>query len=253
MVRMQVLVTGGSGALGSLVVTELRSRGHQVRAASRRTGVDLATGEGVARAVEGVDAVVHCATRPQSPQRVDVDGTGRLVAAAARQPVVPHVVHVSIVGCDLNPFPYYRAKTEVEHRLELWGRPVTVVRATQFHPFAAAVARLLTLGPVALSVGDMAVQPVDPAWVASRLVDVATSPAPEGFSRATDLAGPEMLTMADVAGLLRGHAGKASPRVVRVPPVGGAMRAFSDRTNLPRGDVEVGGQSFAQWLEGQPR
>jgi uncharacterized protein YbjT (DUF2867 family) len=253
MVRMQVLVTGGSGALGSLVVTELRSRGHQARGASRRTGVDLATGEGVAEAVAGVDAVVHCATRPQSPQRVDVDGTGRLVAAAAQQPVVPHVVHVSIVGCDLNPFPYYRAKTEVEHRLELWGRPVTVVRATQFHPFAAVVARALTLGPLALSLGDMAVQPVDPAWVASRLVDIATGPAPQGFSRATDLAGPDVLSMGDITALLRGHAGKAPPLVVRVPPMGGALRAFSDRTNVPRGGVEIGGQPFARWLEDQPR
>jgi uncharacterized protein YbjT (DUF2867 family) len=167
--------------------------------------------------------------------------------------VVPHLVQVSIVGCDLNPFPYYRAKTEVEHRLELWGRPVTVVRATQFHPFAAAVARALALGPVALSLGDMAVQPVDPAWVASRLVDVVTGPAPQGFSRATDLAGPEVFAMSEIAGLLSSHAGRARPRVVRVPPVGGAMRAFSDRTNVPRGDAEVGGQTFAQWLEGQPR
>jgi uncharacterized protein YbjT (DUF2867 family) len=253
MVRMRLLVTGGSGALGSLVVSELRSRGHQVRAASRRTGVDLATGAGIAETLAGVDAVVHCATRPQSPQRVDVDGTGRLVAEAARQPLVPHLVYVSIVGCDLSPFPYYRAKTEVEHRLQQWGGPVTVVRATQFHPFAAAVARLLTVGPFALSLGDMAVQPVDPAWVASHLVDVATGPAPQGFSRATDLAGPDVLDMGEVAALVRRHAGMAAPRVVRVPPVGGAMRAFSDRTNVPRGEAEVGGQTFAQWLEAQPR
>ena len=253
MVRMEVLVTGGSGALGSLVVSELRRRGHDARPASRRTGVDLATGAGLDEAVSGVEAVVHCATRPQSPSQVDVAGTGRLVAAAARQPEVPHLVYISIVGCDLNPFPYYRAKAEVEHRLRQWGKPVTVVRSTQFHPFAAAVARLLTVGPIALTVGDLAVQPADPAWVASRLVDAATGPAPQGFSRTADLGGPDVFALGEVAGMLRSHAGRAAPRVVRLPPVGGALRAFSDRTNLPRGEVEVGGQSFAQWLEGQPR
>ncbi len=249
---MEVLVTGGSGALGSRVVAELRGRGHEARVASRRTGVDLATGEGVAAAVAGVDAVVHCATRPQRAWRVDVEGTGRLVAEASRQPAPPHLVYVSIVGCDRNPFSYYRAKTEVEQRLALWGGPVTVVRATQFHPFAAAIARSLTVGPVALSIGDLAAQPVDPTWVAKRLVDEATGPVPQGFSRATDLAGPDVLSVAEVSTMLRRHTGRAAPRAVRLPPVGGVLRAFSSRTNVPDGEVEVGGASFAQWLEAQP-
>ena len=252
MAPMRVLVTGGSGSLGSRVVAELGRRGHEARSASRRTGVDLATGEGLAAAVAGVDAVIHCATRPQSPRQVDVDGTGRLVAELSRQPLPPHLVHVSIVGCDRSPFPYYRAKTEVEHRLALWGRPVTVVRATQFHPFAAAVAQLLTVGPAALSIGDMAVQPADPSWVAGRLVDVATGAAPPGFSRATDLAGPDVLSMGEIATMLRRHVGKPPPHVVRVPPLGGVMRSFSDRVTIPTGHVEVGGQPFSAWLDAQP-
>ena len=252
MAPMRVLVTGGSGSLGSEVVAELGRRGHEARPASRRTGVDLSTGAGLAEAVAGVDAVVHCATAPQSPRRVDVDGTGRLVSALARQPVPPHLVHISIVGCDRSPFPYYRAKTEVEQRLAGWDGPVTVVRATQFHPFAAAVAQLLMVGRTALSIGDMAVQPADIPWVANHLVDIATGLAPQGFSRATDLAGPDVLTMAEVAEMVRRHAGKSPPRVVRVPPVGGVLRAFSDRVIVPSGDAETGGRSFAAWLDSQP-
>lgn len=252
MVPMRVLVTGGSGSLGSRVVAELGRRGHETRSGSRRTGLDLATGAGLAAAVAGVDAVVHCATRPQSPLRVDVEGTGRLVAELSRQPVTPHLVYVSIVGCDRSPFPYYRAKTEVEERLALWRRPVTVVRATQFHPFAAAVARLLTVGPAALSIGGMAVQPADPTWVASRLVDVATGARPRGFSRATDLAGPDVLTMGELSTLLRRHVGKLPPHVVRVPPLGGVLRSFSERVTVPTGAVEIGGQPFTTWLDAQP-
>jgi uncharacterized protein YbjT (DUF2867 family) len=253
MVTMRVLVTGGSGTLGSEVVAELRRRGHEPRSASRRSGVDLATGEGVAEALAGVDAVVHCATRPQRARAVDVEGTRRLAAEAARRPSPPHVVYVSIVGCDANPFPYYRAKARAESLLAAAALPVTVVRATQFHPFAAAVARALTLGPVALSLGDMAVQPADVPWVAGRLVDAACAPAPSGFRRATDLAGPELLSMADVAGALRRHRGATAPRVVRIPPVGGTLRAFSSRTNVPGPSVEVGGRSFSQWLRAQPQ
>jgi uncharacterized protein YbjT (DUF2867 family) len=249
---MRVLVTGGSGSLGSEVVAELARRGHEARPASRRTGVDLSTGRGLAEAVAGVEAVVHCATAPQGPRRVDVDGTGRLVAELARRPAPPHLVFVSIVGCDRSPFPYYRAKTEVEQRLARWAGPATVVRATQFHPFAAAVAQLLMVGPVAFSIGDMAVQPADTAWVAGHLVDIATGPVPGGFSRATDLAGPDVLTMSEVATMLREHTGRSSPRVVRVPPVGGVLRSFSEGVVLPPGAVETGGRSFAHWLETQP-
>lgn len=250
---MRVLVTGGSGTLGSEVVAELRRRGHEPRPASRRSGVDLATGQGVAQALAAVDAVVHCATRPQRARAVDVQGTLRLAAEAAGQPTPPHVVYVSIVGCDANPFPYYRAKAEAEALLADAGLPVTVVRATQFHPFAASVARALTFGPIALSLGDMAVQPADVSWVAARLADVVTGPAPSGLRRATDLAGPELLDLADVAAALRRHRGAASPRVVRVPPVGGILRAFSDRTNIPGHPVEIGGRGFSEWLRAQPR
>lgn len=254
---MRVLVTGGAGALGSQVVEELRRRGHEPRAASRRVGVDLATGEGLPAAVASAEAIVHCATRPLRPTVVDVGGTRRLAVEAAKALVMPHLVYISIVGCDANPYPYYRAKAEAEEVLALSGVPATVVRATQFHSLAAAVAGALTLGPVALTLGDMAVQPVDAAWVASRLVDVATGPRPDGFARATDLAGPELLTMAtmaEVASALRRHAGKGAPHVVRLPPVGGTLRAFSARSNIPGPEAQTGGLTFAQWLEGhRPR
>lgn len=251
---MRVLVTGGAGALGSQVVEELRRRGHEPRPASRRVGVDLATGEGLPAAVASAEAIVHCATRPLRPRVVDVGGTRRLAAEAAKAVVMPHLVYISIVGCDANPYPYYRAKAEAEEVLALSGVPATVVRATQFHSLAAAVAGALTLGPVALTLGDMAVQPVDATWVASRLVDVATGPRPEGFARATDLAGPELLTMAEVASALRRHASKGAPHVVRLPPVGGTLRAFSARSNIPGPEAQTGGLTFAQWLEGhRPR
>ena len=251
---MRVLVTGGSGTLGSEVVAELRRRGHEPTSASRRSGVDLATGEGVAEALTGMDAVVHCATRPQRAQAVDVEGTRRLAAEAARRPGPPHVVYVSIVGCDANPFPYYRAKAQAESLLAAADparhrgarHPVPSLRGGGRPGAHAGPGR-----PLARRHGGPA-GGCSPGWPA-RLVDVATGPAPSGFRRATDLAGPELLSMADVAGALRRHRGAAPPRVVRIPPVGGILRAFSTRTNIPGPSVEIGGRSFSEWLQAQPQ
>jgi uncharacterized protein YbjT (DUF2867 family) len=98
----------------------------------------------------------------------------------------------------------------------------------------------------------MAVQPVETLWVAQRLADLATGPAPDAPQRTTDLAGPQLLTMAEVATALRAHAGQGPPRVVRVPPLGGTLRAFSARSNIPGPDAEKGGLPFAEWLSAQP-
>ncbi|NYG59011.1 uncharacterized protein YbjT (DUF2867 family) [Nocardioides daedukensis] len=245
---MRIVVTGGAGALGSLVVAEGRSRGHDTASISRRNGVDLATGRGLSEALAGADVVINCASNPRKPAPVDIEGTRHLVQAI--EPGT-HIVQISIVGCDRNPFGYYRAKTQAEQILAESDRPVTIVRATQFHDFAATMARSLTLGPVALGVRGLACQPVETRWVASRLLDHAEEARPQGCRRATDLAGPAVFTLPEIASRLRTHAGRGVPRVLTLPPVGGVLRSFANRTNLPSGEVEIGGASFDDWLAGQ--
>src|SRR2546429_5743133 len=120
-----ILVTGGTGALGRVLVALLREGGHEVRVLSRRTGADLLTGAGLAEALDGTDVIVHCAT----DGRHDVDATRNLIAAASGQ----HLVYVSIVGIDRIPFPYYRLKLACERLVEECGLPWTTLRATQFH------------------------------------------------------------------------------------------------------------------------
>ena len=61
---MKIVVIGGSGLIGSKVVTNLRQRGHEVVAASPSTGMNTLTGEGVAEAVEGAQVVVDVANSP---------------------------------------------------------------------------------------------------------------------------------------------------------------------------------------------
>jgi uncharacterized protein YbjT (DUF2867 family) len=215
--------------------------------------VDLASGAGVERALEGADAAVHCATDPLHPKAVDVGGARRVSELFARSRRRPHLVSVSIVGCDLVPYPYYRAKAAAEDVIAASGAGATVVRATQFHGLAASISRALTLGRVALTLGDLALQPVDITFVASRLADHAEQPAPPEPTRTTDLAGPDVLTGAELAARLRAHDGRTPPRVVRLPPVGAVLRALSAGTNLPQGDYESGGIPFDAWLASQPR
>src|SRR5829696_3076437 len=127
-----VLVTGGTGHLGRDVVRLLKARGDRVRILARIPGRepdvewvqgDLSTGGGLAEAVAGAQTVVHAATlspaaqrgylRPgdlvRSPPEVDIDGTRRLLEAAA-QAGVEHFLHVSIVGVHQSRLPYARVK-----------------------------------------------------------------------------------------------------------------------------------------------
>ncbi|HET7659400.1 MAG TPA: NAD(P)H-binding protein [Oryzihumus sp.] len=248
-----VLVTGGTGTLGRAVVAELAARGVPARVMSRtaapgvpgRVVGDLASGAGLDAAVAGVRAVIHCATDPRHAQQVDVDGTGLLLTALQRSAPEAHLVLVSIVGCDANRLGYYRRKHEMELLVRGSPAPSSLVRATQFHPLLATVSRLLTLGPLGLAVRGLRFQPCDPAWVASHLVRVALGPP---LPARLDLAGPEVLPLAQAVRLTARAAGHRAPLVVTLPGWGRVWRGFAAGSNLPGPDAVTGGSTYAAWL-----
>ena len=122
--RPPVLVTGGTGRIGSQVVRELLGSGVPARVLTRSKGRsapgaheiegDLSTGSGLPEAVDSVQAVIHCASDAKRSQDVDIDGTRRLCATLAEHNAQARLIHVSIVGCWDNPLPYYRAKAAAE-------------------------------------------------------------------------------------------------------------------------------------------
>ena len=214
---MNVVVTGGSGALGREVVDRLRQRQVRTVPASRRTGFDLATGEGVREVLADADVVVHAATNGRF-RKVDLDGTRRIIRILQERSSPPHLIYVSIVGVDRSPFPYYRAKYACELVLERSGLPVTVVRVTQFHTLVRGIGRFSARGPVAVVPRDMAFQSCDPLWVADELAALTLADAPLGYRRASDLAGPERTTFVEVVELApAGHpaGGRRRVEVVR--------------------------------------
>jgi len=242
-----VVVIGGSGGLGREVVRGLRAHGATVTAASRRTGVNLVTGEGLESALAGAEVIVHAALHPTKYRGVDLEGTRKIIGVVGDRKDPPHLIYVSIVGSDHNPYPYYRAKYASELVLERSGLPVTVVRATQFHKLVATIARACAHGPVSLQ-PRLSFQSCDHRWVAGRLVDTALGEAPPAYRRSVDLAGPERTTLGEAVNLVRQAAGRRPPRVITLPAVGGTLRAFARGANLPGPDAEIGGSAFRDSL-----
>ncbi|WP_414581797.1 SDR family oxidoreductase [Scytonema sp. PCC 10023] len=223
----KILVTGGTGSLGSLVVDRLRTVGCDLHTLSRsgRPGTvqgDLLTGEGIEQAVKGIDVIVHCASSPSNPRQVDVEGTKRLLQAAERADV-SHIIFVSIVGVDRNPFyPYYGMKLEVEQMIEQASIPWTILRATQFQEFVFKVIQFLDRLPVMMMPKGFLLQPIQTGEVADRLVELALS-APGG--RVPDVGGPEVWTAAELARAYFQATGRKR-RIVEVPIPGKIAQAF---------------------------
>ena len=215
-----MLVTGGTGTLGSVLVSRLVVRGHEVRVLSRSAGPDpqgatrwvgdVRTGAGLREAVDGVDVVVHAASNPFRRMReTEVGGTAQVLAAAQRSS--SHVVYVSIVGVDQHRYPYYRAKRAAEQLVETFDGGWVIVRATQFHQLLA----LLFSRGVFFRTPNLAFQPIDAGDVADRVVSLAES---RETGHATDLGGPEVLPIRELVDIKRRCSGKAT-RLLPLPAV----------------------------------
>jgi uncharacterized protein YbjT (DUF2867 family) len=255
-----ILVTGGTGTLGRLVVPRLRDAGRDVRVLGRRSrgggeGIesvtgDLATGEGIQAAVEGAQIIVHLAGSAKG----DEDKARHLVEAASRAGT-RHLVYISVVGADRIPvvsgvdramFGYFASKLAAERVVADSGLPWTTLRATQFHSLTLMTVRQLAGLPVVPVPAGWRFQPIDPAEVAARLVELALG-APAGL--VPDLGGPRVYEMAD---LIRGYL-RATHRRRPILPVGlpgRAARAFRAGANLVP-DRAVGRRTWEEFLAGQ--
>jgi len=203
---MNVLVTGGTGALGREVVIDLRGAGHRVRILSRKSGTgtdwvqgNLATAAGLDRAVADMDAIVHAASASARLWRLhatDVRGTRRLLEAAKRAHV-RHLVYISIVGMEGVDYPYYRQKLAAETIVREGIVPWSILRATQFYTlmetYLGTFCKLPRLAAVPFG---WQFQPVDARDVAARLTDVTTG---EPAGMLPDFGGPEIRTLKSLA------------------------------------------------------
>ena len=238
---------GGTGTLGRQIVEELRSRGHEVRVISRSAPdyrVDLTTGAGLDDAVSGCDVVVDASNNStKNASATLVAGSRRLLAAGQRAGVAHHVC-VSVVGCERVPMGYFQVKAAQEVAVTEGPVPWTIVRATQFHEYLAAM-----LGAGAryglLPVPPGLVQPVASAEVARLVAQVAMRGPRRGR---VEIGGPEVSAFRPLIKTWRRAAGK---QAVLVPlPLPGALgRALRDGA-LTTTHPDVRGElTFRSWAE----
>jgi uncharacterized protein YbjT (DUF2867 family) len=243
---MRIAVAGGTGAVGHHVVDVLRERGHDAIVLSRSTGVDLVEGVGLARALTGADAVVDVAsTQTLSAKKSTAffrAVTTNLLAAETFAGVGHHVA-LSIVGIDKAPHGYYAGKVAQETAVRRGHVPWTILRATQFHDFAAQIYGQIEIGPVVV-IPKMVSQPIAAREVAERLVELTTG-APAG--RVADLGGPRKERMSEMVRAYA-HSIGAKGRIVEVPMPGAYGKAMRDGSLVTEPGADTGRQTFTQWL-----
>ena len=141
---MKIVVIGGTGLIGSKTVAILRQGGHEVVAASPKSGINTITGEGLKEAMAGAQVVIDLANSPSFEDKAVLEffeTSGRNLLAAEAAAGVRHHVALSIVGTDRTPDNgYFRAKVAQEKLIEASGIPYTIIRATQFLEFLGGIA-----------------------------------------------------------------------------------------------------------------
>src|SRR4051812_27721288 len=141
---MKIVVIGGTGLIGSKTVAILRQGGHEILAASPKSGINSITGEGLEAAMAGAQVAIDLANSPSFEDKAALEffaTSGRNLLAAEAAAGVRHHVALSIVGADRTPdIGYFRAKVAQEKLIESSGLPYTIIRSTQFLEFLAGIA-----------------------------------------------------------------------------------------------------------------
>lgn len=244
---MKIVVIGGSGLIGTKLVKLLRQRGHEVVAASRSSGVNTLTGEGLAEALRGAEVVVDVANSPSfedKPVLEFFETTGRNLLPAEAAAGVGHHVALSVVGTDrLLANGYFRAKLVQENLIKASRIPYTIVRATQFFEFTGSIAEAATEGQT-VRLPPALMQPIVSDDVAAALADVAVE---EPVNGTIELAGPELIRQDElVRRFLRAN---RDPRTVTTD-----ARAryygleLNDQSLTPGENPRIGPTRFEDWL-----
>jgi uncharacterized protein YbjT (DUF2867 family) len=249
---MKIVVIGGSGRVGSNVVSRLVAQGHDAVPASPATGVDTITGEGLADVMAGADVVVDVANAPvwdDDAVREFFTTSSRNLLAAERDAGVGHHLAVSIVGADLLPDSgYLRAKVAQEAEIDAGSVPYTILRSTQFFEFLPQIVETGAEGDsVRLSTGQMQFVAVDD--VAATVAELATG-APVGGR--VELGGPEALGIDDWARRL--FAATGDKRTVVSDPHALYFGTELKGGELTTGDgARIGAVDFDTWFATQPQ
>jgi uncharacterized protein YbjT (DUF2867 family) len=243
---MRVAVVGATGRIGSFAVAALNRTGHEPVSISRSGGVDVQTGTGLEAALRGVDAVIDASNTHSREEAEIVDFFGsatRNLLTAEESAGVRHHVALSIVGIDHDqPVAHYAGKRVQERLVAAGPVPWSIVRATQFHDFAAMAAGWAEQDGVA-SIAPLLVQPIAPSDVGEVLAEIATG---EPLNDRLDVAGPDTQDLVDMA---RRTFAVRGQQVRLVPTWRGIFgTSMAGEVLLPGAGARIAPTTFDQWL-----
>jgi uncharacterized protein YbjT (DUF2867 family) len=244
---MKIVVIGGTGLIGSKVVTCLKEEEHEAVAASPDSGVNTLTGEGLSEVLEGASVVVDVSNAPawedEAVMEFFTTSTTNQLAAESDAGVRHHVA-LSIVGADRLPESgYLRAKAAQEKLITESSIPFTIVHATQFFEFAMGIADEATDGDT-VRLPHVLFQPIAADDVAAAVCEICQRPPADGV---IEIAGPEQFRFDEF--IQQALTAKDDPRTVVADP---NARYFGteleERSLVPTNPVHLGEIRFNDWL-----
>jgi len=244
---MKLVIIGGTGLIGSKLVTKLREHGHEAVPASPDTGVNTLTGEGLAEVLQGASVVIDVSNSPSFDDAAVMEffttSTRNLLQAAGAAGVT-HYVALSVVGTEwLSESGYFRAKTAQEELIEKSPIPYSIVHATQFFEFVKNIAAAATDGNT-VRLAPVFIRPMAADDVAKAVGRIAVGAPVNGV---VEVAGPEQFRLDEL--IREGLEARQDPREVVADPQSryfGAM--LSERTLVPADGARLGEIRFQEWL-----
>jgi len=244
---MKLVIIGGTGLIGSKLVTTLREHGHEAVPASPDTGVNTLTGHGLAAALKGAAVVVDVSNSPSFEEAAVMEffttSTRNLLKYGAAAGV-RHYVALSVVGTERIPdSPYLRAKNAQEALIKDGGIPYSIVHATQFFEFIKRIADEATDGTT-VRLPPVLIQPMAADDVAKSVARIAVGAPLNGT---VDVAGPQQFRFDEL--IREGLVGRNDPREVVADPHARYFGAeLGERSLIPAGDARLGEIRFQAWL-----
>jgi len=242
---MRILVTGGTGVVGTRTLDRLIANGHTVRLVSRNANEDarqwktnveawpanVADATGLKGAADDCDLVLHIAgIVAESPPKltyttVNVDGTRNIIREAERARV-GRFIYISSLGADTGKSDYHRSKREGEEIAKKFDGGWIIVRlANVFGPgdeVLSLVLNMMRTSP-AIPMIDVGEDRFQPIWVddAAKAIAAAVE-RPDLHGKVLEVAGADVTSMGELLDKMEKITGR---RPVRIPIPGFLARA----------------------------
>lgn len=244
---MKIVVIGGSGRIGTKLVSRLRQRGHDLLAASPDSGVNTVTRKGLAEALSGAQVVVDVANSPSfdaKPALEFFETSGHNLLAAEVAAGVGHHLALSVVGIDRpSGIGYFAAKMAQERLIKACETPYTILRSTQFFESISGIIKSGSEGDV-IRLSPALVQPIASDDIVATLADLAVGPP---LNTTIEMAGPDACPL-DKFGRKFLAATGDSRQVIADIHARYLGAELNDQTLTPGDHPRLGSTRFDDWL-----